>query len=309
MISSWHNTLFKIAIATVVSINVNILASSPTNAQRAPDTPLPDDVAQLILKQAAADTNLSVSELTIERTNAVTWPDGCMGINPNNRPCTRAMVDGWQVFVTSNSRSWIYHTNGFRALPTPEDSTSWWLRQLEEQRRREELRRRWANMGWTQENPVLPQIEQPGIWRFEDVPSRRWFDPPTEYGFRYTMTGNSLFTEVLDFPVGIDDDNLFTISVGDNILGEFSPGESVNFVSLLGNGVSEFTLTDINAPIDLESPTAFPLKIAFDTEFADFEMAAISEPADVPEGGTQIGLLALGLMGISTRIKLRQNWK
>ncbi|MEM9541400.1 MAG: PEP-CTERM sorting domain-containing protein [Cyanobacteria bacterium P01_E01_bin.42] len=322
------NTLFKIAIAAIASIN--ILTPTPTKANDVPDrTLLPDTVTQLILRQAAIDTNLPISELRLESANAVTWPNGCMGLRGGI--CTQALVDGWQVFVTSNSHKLTYHTNGSGAflasgnLPNTRgqnprslfpviDEQAWWRWQEwwqleEEQRRREELLRRWANIGWTQENPVLPQIEEPGIWRFENVPSRRWFDPPTEYGFRYTMLEDSLFTEVLDFPVTIDEDNLFTISVGDTILGEFSPGESVDFVSLLGRGVSEFTITDIDAPLDLEDPTAFPLKLAFNTEFADFEMEAISEPATVPEASTTMGLLALGFIGIYSRFKPRRKFK
>jgi len=65
---------------------------------------------------------------------------------------------------------------------------------------------------------------------------------PIEKGFEFVATDDTLFTEILDFPVGEDD--LFTVMVDDLILGEFSPGDRVDFLSLLGSGVSRFKVTD-----------------------------------------------------------------
>lgn len=322
-----RNPLLKLATILTVSVTFNILTANTAKTQTVPEAPLSDALTEIILQQAAEDTNLPISELQIESANSVTWPNGCMGIGGPERICTQALVNGWVVVVTSGTNQWTYHTRGSHALlndsllvrpavqlpetwwrPIPEDLELWneWQRQLEAQRRREEWLRRWTNIGWTQETPVMPTVTEPtepGTWIFDDVPSGRWFDPPTAYGFRYTMLEDSLFTDILDFPIAIDDDNLFTISVGETILGEFSPGESVDFVSLLGYGVSEFAITDINPLVDPEDPNAFPLKLAFNTEQADFKMEAISAPTSVPEGSTTIGLLVLGAMGIYSRFK------
>lgn len=146
---------------------------------------------------------------------------------------------------------------------------------------------------------------------------RRWFDPPTASGFVYTMSpdSNSLFTEIVDFPTGIDGDNLFTVSVGDTILGQFSPGQSVNFVDLLGHGVDEFAITGIDPLIDPESPNPFPLMLDFNTETADFTMAdlEIFQPTDeqlksVPEPSGALGLLAFGAIGAGVVVKRQRKF-
>ncbi|HBB32922.1 MAG TPA: PEP-CTERM sorting domain-containing protein [Cyanobacteria bacterium UBA8803] len=156
-----------------------------------------------------------------------------------------------------------------------------------------------SDLGASQENPLLPDLIQSNEWIFQEVRSGRWYDPPTAYGFQYEMTSTSVFTHILNFPVGIDDDNLFTVKVGDTLLGQFSPGQTVDFVSLLGQGVSKFTVTDIHPLVDPQDPVAFPIHLAFNTPTASFKMAALSEQKSVPEPAPVLGLLAFGAWGIT----------
>ncbi|MEG3858411.1 hypothetical protein [Microcoleus sp. herbarium12] len=65
--------------------------------------------------------------------------------------------------------------------------------------------------GLTQQNPILPNSIQNGWQVFNKVPGCRWFDPPTTYGFEFQSLEDTLFTEILDFPVG--DDQQFTVAV------------------------------------------------------------------------------------------------
>jgi hypothetical protein len=97
--------------------------------------------------------------------------------------------------------------------------------------------------GDSQNNAITASYTQNDWKYFSDVPSGLWYDPLTTYGLRYEALGDSLFTNILNFPTGISADNQFTVSVGNNILGNFSPGQSVDFTSLLGSGVSQFTVT------------------------------------------------------------------
>jgi len=148
------------------------------------------------------------------------------------------------------------------------------------------------NIADSQFNPLLPDSTLDGVFRFIDVIGGKWYDPPSAYGFRYEMTGDSLFTSILNFPVGFE--NPFTVSVGDTNLGEFIPGDSIDFVSLLGGGVSEFTITGLN--VDPTNPTAFPIKLDFDTNTASFDMHALIEEdnQDVPEPVSVFSLLTFG---------------
>lgn len=141
-------------------------------------------------------------------------------------------------------------------------------------------------------NPVLPTQtqrppSQPPIFRFFDL-SALWFDPPIATGYQYTMTGPALFTAVLDFPTGIDADNLFTVSVGNVVLGQFGPGQPVRFAEyasqlgaslVRGVGVTSFNISGIAPARETEDPTAFPIQLEFDLPSAAFTMQATTESA------------------------------
>lgn len=149
------------------------------------------------------------------------------------------------------------------------------------------------NVGDSQENPFLPDriVDNGNGWWFHEVPNRQWFDPPTTFGFSYEMASDSLFTSILDFPTGFD--SSFTVSTGGESLGQFSPGETVDFVDLFGKGVPKFTVTGISPTVDASDPTAFPLKLEFNTARASFEMRGIEAPdaTSVPEPGLLSGVL------------------
>ncbi|MEX2111723.1 MAG: PEP-CTERM sorting domain-containing protein [Pirellulales bacterium] len=144
---------------------------------------------------------------------------------------------------------------------------------------------------------VLPGSSSPPVFVFESAPSGQWFDPPMAAGFAYEMTGDSLFTGILDFPTGFNQP--FTVAVGDTVLGQYGPGQSVDFTSFPGGGVTSFQVTGLDPGADPESPTAFPLKLLFDTGIADFTMQAILE---VPEPSS-FALCALGLVGLAWQFR------
>ncbi|MCL1475565.1 hypothetical protein [Argonema antarcticum] len=148
--------------------------------------------------------------------------------------------------------------------------------------------------GGTQQTPILPNRSD-GNWQvFSNVPGCRWYDPHTTHGFEFQALENTLFTEILDFPVGLD--NRFTVRVGDAILGEFGLGDSLDFVSLLGQGVSHFKITDIDSLIGETESTAFPIQLAFNQSVGSFQMRAIEEtpdPKKLPEPTAILGLLML----------------
>jgi len=161
--------------------------------------------------------------------------------------------------------------------------------------------------------PVLPTSGQNGEWTFDNVrgaPGGIWIDPPLAEGFIYTISGGSLFTGVRDFPTGFN--SQFEILVDGESLGLFSPGEEIDF----GDGVSTFTLLGIDAPVDASDPTAFPLKVDFNTEFATISMSPvlIPVPAAIWLFASAIGLLGwlkrragLGETGRTRLVKCLQN--
>ncbi len=153
--------------------------------------------------------------------------------------------------------------------------------------------------GRSQQNPLFPDsIDNEGWQTFNNVPGCRWYDPPIANTFEFVATDNTLFTEILDFPRG--EDNLFTVVVDDMILGEYSPGDRVDFVSLLGRGISNFKITDIDYLVGSTEETYFPIQLAFDKNVGSFKMRMVEEEPKkkVPESNSIWGLIALGAFGL-----------
>jgi hypothetical protein len=169
------------------------------------------------------------------------------------------------------------------------------------------------NDGGDQFSPILPRFVFIGIFVFTNVPSGRWVDPPMADGFEYEMTArdvpvgtpsrvfpgmtgvgqadDSVFTRISGFPIDVDADDTFVVSVDGIVLGEFSPGDTLRFSDyadalgdrLVDGGVRKFTISEINPAVNTRDPIAFPLQLDFNTNTASFEMRALE--AD-PNGET-----------------------
>jgi hypothetical protein len=137
-------------------------------------------------------------------------------------------------------------------------------------------------------SPLLPTEVIPGdpgdpaTFIFNQAPSGQWFDPPTASGFVYSMTSDSLFTEIMEFPSGFGP---ITLSVFGVPIGQFSPGDNFDF-TLGGSypGIKSFEISGLDPTVDPTDPSAFPLKLKFDTAYADFTMQAVL----IPEPSTLI---------------------
>jgi hypothetical protein len=183
--------------------------------------------------------------------------------------------------------------------------------------------------GDSQWNPLMPTSGTTGkdgtLWSFINTPGRAWHDPIPAEGFNFKMTSDSLFTEIMNFPANFA--RPFVLKVKDILLGEFTAGDKVKFsdysyelAGLLkdGFGVQEFTISGIS--VDPSSPTAFPIKLDFNTETASFDMMAIlsktettprdnhrgpggigddSEP--VPEPTTMLGTALFGAIAVKIK--------
>jgi len=114
----------------------------------------------------------------------------------------------------------------------------------------------------------------PGVFELGG-PSGRWYEPNVAYGYVFNMTepNNALFTKILDFPTGFD--GCFTIDANNVTIGSFGPGDSVDFVALLGGGVKEFYLTGVSPLTDPEDGQVFPIKLEFNVLTAQFHMVPL----------------------------------
>jgi hypothetical protein len=65
-------------------------------------------------------------------------------------------------------------------------------------------------------------------------------------GFSYE-TRNSLFTDLsINFLSGLDSDDKYSVSVNDNIIGEFRSGELVDLQNFPGGGVVAFSILNLD---------------------------------------------------------------
>jgi len=125
--------------------------------------------------------------------------------------------------------------------------------------------------GTGQNNPRLPDTIDGSIKQFVDCISGSWVDPEVAQQYDFATTDGSLFTSILDFPEGFEP---LTVEVNGESLPGFGPGDELDFVAMFGGGVTEFSVTGIQALGD----EPFALQLAFDSLQADFDMTAVPEP-------------------------------
>lgn len=139
-------------------------------------------------------------------------------------------------------------------------------------------------------DPILPtQIDDDDSFVFNDVPSRRWFDPPLVGAYRFVTTGGSLFTEVGMPPLDVvaDADGMYLVT---SLLGAqpIAAGAKLVFAS----PVDSFTVSGIAPLVDGADASAFPTYLVFDHPTASFSMTPIPEPRTLLLGAlASVGLL------------------
>lgn len=68
--------------------------------------------AQLAALNALSEKlGLSVNQIKLISTEAVTWPDGCLGIVRMGVMCTQAEVPGFRIILEADAKQYEFHTN------------------------------------------------------------------------------------------------------------------------------------------------------------------------------------------------------
>ncbi|MCA9166221.1 MAG: PEP-CTERM sorting domain-containing protein [Planctomycetales bacterium] len=125
--------------------------------------------------------------------------------------------------------------------------------------------------GTSQTKALTPDEVLHEIYRFNYVPTGFWFDPTPANGFTYEMLDDDvLFDEVLDFPTGLD--GPVTVVVDGQTLGEYGPGDRLDFVTALGTGVRKFEVTGISPFAQADNTPGFALQLEFSDQTASFSV-------------------------------------
>ena len=77
-------------------------------------THLPVDLtpAQRAAISALSDiTGLTADKIALVSSEAVTWPDGCLGVQRMGMMCTQAIVEGFKIILKADGKEYEFHTN------------------------------------------------------------------------------------------------------------------------------------------------------------------------------------------------------
>ena len=119
------------------AVVVEVTATPTTPPTEAPPTPTPTHIpvdlspaARAAMAALAASLGISVDDITLVSTEAVDWPDGCLGVVHMGVMCAQGIVPGFRLVLAANGQEYEYHTNadgtalspatGVPAEPAPE---------------------------------------------------------------------------------------------------------------------------------------------------------------------------------------------
>jgi hypothetical protein len=71
----------------------------------------PPNLIQLVRKDLVKRTKIPFQEIVVKTAKPMTWPDGCLGLAKTDEFCTQMLVQGWQIILGHNKKTWIYRTD------------------------------------------------------------------------------------------------------------------------------------------------------------------------------------------------------
>ena len=114
-----RNGLFVFAL-----LILSALGCAPTEAaatEESPDIdepptsiPAPEELTsaqRAVLRALSGSLGIAEELITLVSTEAVDWPDGCLGIQEEGLMCTQVITPGFRVIAEANGREVEYHTN------------------------------------------------------------------------------------------------------------------------------------------------------------------------------------------------------
>ncbi len=131
--------LFALVLIAILAAACGAPASQPTPLPTQPpptSTPAPTEIpvdltpAQLAAINALADAlGARVDEIKVVSTEAVEWPDSCLGISRPNIRCAHVITPGYKIVLEANSEQYEYHTGEDGSAVVSAAATLTWHRE------------------------------------------------------------------------------------------------------------------------------------------------------------------------------------
>ena len=88
------------------------IESNFTNAKLlASQVSAPPNLIQLVRKDLSRRTKIPLQQIAVKTAKPMTWPDGCLGLAKTDEFCTQMLIQGWQIILSNNKKTWIYRTD------------------------------------------------------------------------------------------------------------------------------------------------------------------------------------------------------
>jgi hypothetical protein len=97
-----------------VTPTVSSVYPSPTEVGPSTPTLVPDSIApaeQAAVQEVSKKYNIPANEIQVVSIEAVTWPNGCLGVVIPGVMCTDVMTPGFRIILSANGQQFEIHTN------------------------------------------------------------------------------------------------------------------------------------------------------------------------------------------------------
>lgn len=104
--------LWTLTLQNTLAVFPIPIESNLTNAKLlANQISAPPHLIQLVRKDLAQRTKIPFQEIAVKKSKPMTWPDGCLGLAKTDEFCTQMLIQGWQIILDHNKKTWIYRTD------------------------------------------------------------------------------------------------------------------------------------------------------------------------------------------------------
>jgi hypothetical protein len=118
------NQIFLIQVSRTVLTTVGIAFASAVFSPVMGQTgeKIPEPVAKAVLQELSQQMKTEVSNLQIVDAQQETWPDICLGMHENERPCMDAVIKGWHLTIANGDKHHVCRTNESGSMVKLEES-------------------------------------------------------------------------------------------------------------------------------------------------------------------------------------------